>query len=76
MAWTSKDKELPFKGSYGVLPVLQLNTSNCRHADYLDLTALLFNWGDSYDAKVSSSLLWVPEQLRALFLFSRLLSEN
>ena len=27
--------------------------SNCLSLDYLALTALMFNWGDSYDAKVS-----------------------
>ena len=38
-------------------PALWSNPKNISFEDYLELTACVFNWADSYDAKVSYSLL-------------------
>ena len=34
-------------------PALWSNTKKISFEDYLELTACVFNWGDSYDAKVN-----------------------
>lgn len=35
-------------------PSLWSNTKKISFEDYLELTALVFDWGDSYDAKVTA----------------------
>jgi hypothetical protein len=39
-------------------PALWVNPKKLTFEDYLELTALVFDWGDSYDAKVSSHRLF------------------
>lgn len=46
----SNSKRISFEGKSQSLHTFLTLT---LHTDYLDLEACLFNWGDSYDAKVS-----------------------
>ena len=41
-------------------PQLWSNTKKISFEDYLELTACVFNWGDSYDAKVTPPTRIVP----------------
>ena len=52
-AWS---KNITFDGKLIILPLISHSSLSDTVTDYLELTALMFDWGDSYDAKVISLL--------------------
>lgn len=49
--------DISFQGEFVVLLSNRHQTSSLIRVDYLALSKLVFDWADSYDAKVNSSFL-------------------
>ena len=63
----SKKNTISFEGelrSRNPFRIIDCNMTLMMHADHLELKSVMFNWGDSYDAKVSRSAI-IPMLLSA-----------